>query len=309
MNVLIFGGAGYVGYELSKLFAERGDTVTVFDAFTNGDTNARKKIHVLAGVIVREGTIADADAVSEVFEASNPEVVYNLAALHYIPYCVEHPREVFATNYRGLQNIIVQMNKRPNTKFIFASSASVYGSPSAVCNLETPVEPNDIYGASKLAGEHLITFQLTNYVIMRLFNVYGKFDPHLHLIPKVAGAAVRDEQLELGTASALRDFVYVEDAAKAFFVAQNAPAGEKYIIASGETRSVKDVVERIYMLADSNGKVRYETKVNMRTKDASYLCGDSTKLRSLGWQPTVDFDKGLASVIAAARAAEEYPST
>jgi UDP-glucose 4-epimerase len=301
MRVLLFGGAGYVGYELTRSFVQNNDDVAVYDLFANGDERSRRKVSELAGVTVYEGTIADELAVRRAVDDFRPDVVYNLAALHYIPYCIEHPDEVFATNYRGLQNIIAAIRSKLEVKFIFASSASVYGSPNEICTLDTPTIPNDIYGASKLAGEHLIQFQLENYVIMRLFNVYGDLDPHPHLIPKVSRAAVRNETLELGTATAERDFVHVSDVAAAFYAARTAPAGEKYIIATGETHSVREVVDRIYSLAGSQGKVLYETATNMRAQDASYLSGDASKLRLLGWAPTIRFEDGLLSAIEAAR--------
>mgnify|MGYP000845848756 FL=1 len=300
MKVLIFGGAGYVGYELVKCFLDNGDTVAIYDAFCNGDTSAHDKVSALGSVTVFEGTIADKKAVRRAIEEFCPDVVYNLAALHYIPYCIQHPDEVYETNYQGLQNIIQVLRDYPQTKFIFASSASVYGSPDQQCTLDTPVDPNDIYGASKLAGEGLIKYQLSNFVIMRLFNVYGSLDPHPHLIPKVARAAVRGEDLELGAMEAKRDFVHVTDVARAFFVARNGCPGDTYIVATGETHSVKEVVDKIYQLSGSLGKVTYGTVGNIRAKDASYLSGDYSALRALGWAPMVQFDEGLRSAIDAA---------
>lgn len=302
MKVLIFGGAGYVGYELVKCFLDNGDTVAIYDAFCNGDASARDKVSALGSITVFEGTIADKKAVRRAIEEFCPDAVYNLAALHYIPYCIQHPDEVYETNYQGLQSIIQTLRDYPHTKFIFASSASIYGSPDQQCTLDTPVDPNDIYGASKLAGEGLIKYQLSNFVIMRLFNVYGSLDPHPHLIPKVARAAVRGENLELGAMESRRDFVHVTDAARAFFVARNAQSGDTHIIATGETHSVKEVVDRIYQLAGSSGRVIYGTSGNMRAKDASYLSGDSSALRALGWAPVVGFDDGLRSAIDSARA-------
>lgn len=301
MRVLIFGGAGYVGYELTRQCIKNHCEVAIYDSFSNGDIRARAKIAELSGVKVYENTIADAAGVAAAISEFRPDVVYNLAALHYIPYCIEHPEEVFATNYLGLQNIITVIRDHPNAKFVFASSASVYGSPKEKCTLDTPTVPNDIYGASKLAGEQLIQHQLKNYVIMRLFNVYGDLDPHPHLIPKVSRAAVNNEILELGTASAKRDFVYVRDVANAFFIAHASPKAQTYIVATGELHSVSEVVSHIYAKAKSQGKVCYETQTNMRAKDASLLSGDASKLRSLGWAPTVSFDEGIATTIDAAR--------
>lgn len=306
MKVLIFGGAGYVGYELVKCFLDNGDTVAICDAFCNGDESARDKVSALGAITVHEGTIADKNAVRQAIEEFSPDLVYNLAALHYIPYCIEHPDEVYETNYQGLQNIIQVLRGYPQTRFIFASSASVYGSPDQQCTLDAAVDPNDIYGASKLAGEGLIKYQLSNFVIMRLFNVYGNLDPHPHLIPKVARAAVRGENLELGAMESRRDFVHVSDVAQAFFVARNAQSGDTHIIATGETHSVKEVVDRIYQLAGSSGEATYGTASNMRAKDASSLCGDPSTLRALGWASAVGFDDGLRSAIDSARAEQRF---
>ena len=303
MKVLIFGGAGYVGYELAKRFIENGDSVVVYDSLCNGDPDARTKITALKGVILYEQSISDVNAVKDAIHTAQPDLVYNLAAVHYIPYCIENPEVVFSTNYQGLQNIITALKNFPTTKFIFASSASVYGSPNAQCTLDTPTNPNDIYGASKLAGEYLIKYQLANAGLRRLFNVSGELDPHPHLIPKVARAAVRNEVLNLGTATAERDFIYVKDVANAFFIARLGEPGRTYIIASGTTHSVKEVVDKIYELSGSTGEVHYETAGNIRSNDASYLSGDSSGLRELGWQPTVTIEQGLLTAIDAARRA------
>lgn len=301
MNCLIIGGAGYVGTELVRACLARDDTVTVLDNFSNGDSSAQARTAKL-GVNVIEGTIANEQVVREVIGQQNFDIIYHLAAIHYIPYCIEHPNEVFETNYRGLQNVITCIRELPKAPlFIFASSASVYGSPTETCTEATSLKPNDIYGSSKLAGEHLIEYQLENYVMMRLFNVYGELDPHPHLIPKIVKAATSDQTLELGTATAKRDFVYVKDVANAFYAARNAPKGSTYIIATGKTHSVSEAVDAIYRLSASKGTVIYDTAPNMRAADASNLCGDASRLRSLGWQPSVTFYEGLQTAIDAQR--------
>lgn len=297
MRILIFGGAGYVGQELVKMFSKATHEVAVFDNFSNGDTLAVRRLNKLKNVTIFQNTIANGSAVEEVITEFNPDVIYNLAALHYIPYCFEHPDEVFETNYSGLQNIISCLAKKPHVKFIFASSASVYGSHPNICNLATECLPNDLYGASKLSGEYLIKYQLENYVIMRLFNVYGNQDPHPHLIPKVIKAAVSNQNLNLGTAIAKRDFIHVNDVANALFVAINAPSKETYIVASGKSYSVKEIVEKIYKIANSSGIVTYDTIENIRSKDAPELMGDASKLESLGWSSSIELDEGLAAAI------------
>lgn len=301
MKVMIFGGAGYVGQELVKKFAEQHHEIAVYDSFTNGDLTAHSKLVVLDNITIFKHSVTDAKIVEKCVDAFKPELVYNLAALHYIPYCIEHPQEVFDTNYLGLQNILSSLVKSPHIKFIFASSASVYGSQNEQCSIDTPVSPNDIYGASKLAGEYLIKYQYKNYVLMRLFNVYGELDPHPHLIPKVVKAAVNNESLNLGTATAKRDFIHVKDVANALYIARKSAAEETYNVASGTAYAVKDIVDKIYTMTNSTGNVSFDTAENMRENDASFLSGDASKLIQLGWRTTVSVDDGIITAIEAYR--------
>lgn len=284
---------GYVGRELVHLYAaDSRHTVTVFDLNEQTHQKFPSNVHSIVG------DIRDAQLVKKTVADTQPSLVYNLAAIHYIPYCIEHPDEVVSTNITGTQNIIDALRPLKDTRFIFASSASIYGSPDSKA-VETDVyNPNDIYGASKVAGEVLIRTQLSNYVIIRLFNVFGKTDPHPHLIPKVVAKLSRGEKLELGTKKAERDFVYIDDAARGFYLAASAESGEIFNLGTGETHTVQEVVDTVQSATKSRSEIVFNTPANIRKKDADYLCADNTKIVSqLGWKSTVSFAVGINTTV------------
>lgn len=285
---------GYVGRELVQLFAAQPDTiVTIFDLQPNPGITFPANVHSIVG------DIRDGNQVKKVVADLQPDLVYNLAAIHYIPYCVEHPDEVVATNITGMQHIIDAVHPfGASTKFIFTSSASVYGSLASKARETDPYNPNDIYGASKVAGEVLTRTQLSNFVIIRLFNVFGETDPHPHLIPKVVSTLSKANPLELGTSATKRDFIYVKDAAKGFFAAANAFAGEVFNLGTGETHTVQEVVDTVREVTRSSSEIIFNTPANLRKKDADYLCADTTKIVStLGWKPTMSFKDGIKTTI------------
>lgn len=296
MKYLIIGGAGYVGQELVRLLTDKDADVVVLDAFKHG--NKASFIERFPEVEYIEADISEGEAVSSTVQRIKPDIIYLLAAIHYIPYCISHPDEVVATNIQGLQNTIDAIKLSvTNARLVFASSAAVYGSPTTKCTEETVSAPNDIYGYSKQMGEWLIRNQLTDYVILRLSNVFGRQDPIPHLIPKTAKFLKSNEPLELGNSVAKRDYVFVDDVASAFVYVASAPSGEIYNVSTGETHDVREVVNTLSKLTGSSSTITFETANNLRAVDADYLCSDNTKLQGLGWKPSVSFEEGLRTAI------------
>lgn len=300
MKIIIFGGGGYVGLELCKLLSRNSHDITIADNFSNGDAAARKKAFDL-GVSIAEVNIADTDEVNTVMQAFKPDIVYNLAAIHYIPYCITHPTEVFQANISGTQNIITSIKSLDHIKprLIFSSSASVYGSLDRPCREDDPYNPNDIYGASKVAGELLIRHQLDDYTILRFFNIIGGKDPHPHLTPKVIENVISNKPLRLGTRYARRDFVDVRDVADALYLAKDAPSNRIFNVGTGSTYSVEELVETVKEVINNHDfDVRYETPSNMRENDAPYLCADIEEAkRTLRWFPRHSFEDSIVSSI------------
>lgn len=298
-RVLVVGGLGFIGSEVVTGLYESGYEVVIIDNFFVGSED-RLNSDVRENVKIITADIRDAKLLEEILTQLTPDTVINMAALHYIPYCIEHPEETLAVNVEGTRNIIKAIKKVPHTpRFIMASSAAVYGAPTTSPQPETTqVCPVDIYGQSKKLCEEYITNELTDYILLRLFNTYGPNDPHPHLIPSII-SKLDTENVALGNPSSSRDYVYVKDVARAFVKAVQSPLTKKiYNVGSGETRTVKDVCDTIAAMISHPPEFTFNYKPQLRAHDPAILHADISRIsKELGWYPSVSFEKGLSEVI------------
>ena len=176
MRILITGGAGFIGSAIVPKLQSENHDVFVFDNLSFGN---REFINVADDHFFL-GDIRDTITVSNAIQTINPEIIIHLAAVHFIPYCNEHPFESSDINIRGTMNVLEAAKSLKNlTKIVFASTAAVYPiSKNAVAETDE-VRPLDIYGLSKLAGEQLLQkFQLQtgiDTICCRFFNAFGEF--------------------------------------------------------------------------------------------------------------------------------------
>ncbi len=299
-SVLIIGGAGYVGRAICHLLADEGISFKIIDLFMLG---ASSLDYVNGqGWDYEMADIRDETVLQDIVQAERPSHIIHLAAIHFIPYCNAHPEEVIATNVNGLQNVIdtiATLSDKP--KLVFTSSAAVYGGTATSYHEGSLLAPGDIYGMSKLMGEELIRKQVQDFAIARLFNVFGRSDPHAHLIPKVFTRLQSETSLELGNPHAERDFVHVDDVARALVtIALTSHDNPTFNIGTGTTRSVRETVKTIQELTDKlDVEVVYENETDMRPVDNQRLCADITHIATtLGWSPRYSFEAGLQTLSA-----------
>ncbi|MBC7943618.1 NAD-dependent epimerase/dehydratase family protein [Candidatus Saccharibacteria bacterium] len=296
-RVLVVGGAGYVGSAITKIHLEIGCKVMVFDNLSSGN---RERLPLQnENLIFYEGSIADIESISSAVEQFRPEVVFHMAALHYIPHCINDPELVIETNITGTLNVIAAIDKLPlKPKLIFTSSAAVYGAVTAAPQSITAIsQPCDIYGYSKMIGEHLVSTRYEDYVIARLFNVFGDKDPIPHLIPSIV-RQLGKEVIELGNPDSERDFIYVKDAARAFAaLAKQGKCQNVYNIGSGVCFSVKQATDIIKEMSGSSAEFVFQA-TERRKVDPKILCADITDIMSdTDWRPTITFEQGLRTVL------------
>lgn len=296
-KILVIGGAGYVGSVISRRLIDDGYIVMVFDDLSVGRLanlpmeNPRLSFY--------EGSICDKKTLSTAMTDFQPDTIFHMAAIHYIPQCIENPEKVIEVNVNGTQNIVSAvktMQSRP--KLIFTSSASVYGAvtPAPQCVTDIP-QPCDIYGHSKMMGEHIVSSQCDDYIIARLFNVFGDSDPTPHLIPSIV-RQLDQETIELGNSDSARDFIHVEDAARAFIaLAEQGVHKRIYNIGSGVSHSVSEVTQLLKVQAGS--KADFVFKSSKRRKiDPKILRANISEIKAdTGWQPAIDFAQGLKTVL------------
>lgn len=300
MKVLVTGGAGYIGGVAVERLVDRGDEVAVLDSLWRGHAPAVPDTARLVQCDIR-----DAAAVETTMRDIRPEAVLHFAAATLVPESVEQPAEYFATNVVGSHNLLVAMQKAGVAKFVFSSTAAVYGAPdNPIITEDAPLRPINPYGTSKLIVEQMLpAYEVAyglRYVVLRYFNVAGAtelhgedHDPETHVIPvalqtllgqrpvfKIFGT---DYPTEDGTA--VRDYVHVIDLVDAHLLALDKldTTLGVFNLGSRDGFSVRQIVEAVERVT---GRKLPAEESARRAGDPPVLIADSTRARTLlGWKP------------------------
>jgi UDP-glucose 4-epimerase len=305
MRLLVTGGAGYIGSVVAAQLLDAGHQVTVADNLSKGHDWA-----VPPGAAFVEVDLLDGPHLAEVV-AGGFDGVLHFAALSLVGESVTEPVRYFRTNVGGTMNLLDAMRDTDVGRLVFSSTAATYGEPEEVPILETAATlPTNPYGASKLAVDTAIGYECAasgprrvklGATSLRYFNVagasgpYGELhDPETHLIPLVlrAAAGLRDAIQIYGTdyptpdGTAIRDYIHVEDLARAHLLALDAIAPGThwvYNLGNGTGFSVREVVETARAVT---GRPIPAVEVGRRAGDPAVLVASSDRIKAeLGWVP------------------------
>ncbi|HQF43392.1 MAG TPA: GDP-mannose 4,6-dehydratase, partial [Ignavibacteriaceae bacterium] len=306
-NILVTGGAGFLGSHLVHQLLERGNKVTILDDFTHGKELHLKGIFNNPNLKVIKGSITNSHDVEKAFE--NCQVVFHLAVLD-LRQSIKEPEKVNDVVVNGTLNCLKAARDKKVELFVNCSSSEVFGTAQYVpMDEKHPLNPETPYAAAKVAQDvYTFSFGRTYglpWVTVRPFNMYG---PNSHwqgyrgeLIPKMIVRAMNKQPLVIfGEGDQTRDFIYVEDAAKGIIdVARNKKClNNHFNISTKKETSIKKIAETICKEFSLDPNV-YIQKQAPRPGDVMRLFGDNSKFQQLtGYVPQTSIEEGIHKTIA-----------
>ena len=301
MRVLVCGGAGYIGSNMTARLAAEGHEPVVFDNLSKGHKSAIGETEFV------EGDLADSRLLVETLEKYSIEAVMHFAAFIEVSESVRMPLKFYRNNLGCTENLLSAMETAGVEKFVFSSTAAVYGIPENVPIAEdSPTEPINPYGQTKLAVERMCHYQSRTgklaFAALRYFNACGAGNnagigedhrPESHLIPLTIQAAMgkrKDIKIygadyDTPDGTCIRDYVHIDDLCRAHLLALDwLDQGRELICNLGNEKghSVREVIETVKKVSGKDFKV---TEVSRRPGDPPRLTADATKARKeLGWK-------------------------
>ncbi|HEX6851501.1 MAG TPA: UDP-glucose 4-epimerase GalE [Candidatus Polarisedimenticolaceae bacterium] len=303
-DVLVVGGAGYVGSHVVRRLVEAGREVVALDDLSMGHRLA------VGGVPFVEGNFGDAARLAGVLGGGGARWIVHLAASALVGESVADPAKYYANNLVNTLTLLDAARRHDVEGIVFSSTAAVYGDPVEVPIVEQhPCAPTNPYGETKLAIERALGWYHRayglKYVALRYFNAAGAHpsgeigedhDPETHLIPRLIGATLQGgptvpifgEDYPTSDGTCVRDYVHVVDLAEAHVRAldaleRGAVEAEAFNLGNGEGFSVREVVDTVARISGRRPPVE---RAPRRAGDPAILVASSEKARRrLGWEP------------------------
>jgi UDP-glucose 4-epimerase len=313
MNILVTGGAGYIGGTVARLLLAQGHAITVYDNLCHS-----KRLAVADGVSFIEGDLADRGLLEGTLRKGRFDGVMHFAALIEAGESMKRPENYFRNNTASTLTLLEAMLATGHDRLVFSSTAACYGEPETSPIFEdAKLKPTNPYGESKLLIEHMLRWlnlaHNFKYASLRYFNVAGAIEgygeahePESHLIPLILDVALgrranikvfgRDYPTKDGTC--VRDYIHVRDLAEAHMLALGALSDTKsrliYNIGIGHGFTVLEVIESVRRVT---GKPIAVEEMERRPGDPAVLVASSDKIKTeLGWRPKfTELDEIIAS--------------
>jgi UDP-glucose 4-epimerase len=312
MNLLVTGGAGYIGGTVATMLMRAGHRVTVIDNLCHSRREA-----VPVGAEFVEADIEDRPHVESLLRELRPEGVLHFAALIEAGESMQKPEIYFRNNTASTLALLEAMHATGVQRLVFSSTAAVYGEPKSTPIEETAeLAPTNAYGESKLLVEHMLRWfhriHGLRYASLRYFNVAGALpgrgeahEPETHLIPLIldvalgrrASISIYGDDYPTPDGTCIRDYIHVVDLADAHILALSAlEQNERLILnlGNGNGFSVKEVVEAARRV--TGHPIPVELKPRRPGDPARLVASSERAKRELGWQPRFpQLDQILAS--------------
>lgn len=302
MNILVTGGAGYIGSILTEELVAQGHDVIVLDNLIQGH-----RVAVVPEATFTQADLGDREVLEDIFDHHSVEAVMHLAADSLVEYSMSEPGRFFWNNVACGINLLECMLKHAVKKLVFSSSAAVYGQPQEVPITEsTPVSPINAYGETKAMFERILHWYGQAYhlksISLRYFNVAGAskrfgevHNPETHLIPNIIKVALGQRDYipifgidyDTKDGGCVRDYIHVLDVTRAHILALNhleEGAGSRtYNLGNGEGYSVIEVIETARKI--TGAKIPVKVHPRRLGDPAKLVASPQLADLDLGWKP------------------------
>lgn len=306
MHILVTGGAGFIGSNLTHTFVSQGHQVTVVDDLSTG---SMEKIEtVMDKIRFVEADIADLDLMIEVM--NGVDVVFHEAALPSVPRSIDDPWKTNHHNTNGTLSVLIAAEKTGVGRVVGAASSSAYGNTPTLPKVETmPSIPMSPYAVSKYVGEMYANVFYRVYgletVMLRYFNVFGPRQdpdsPYSAVIPKFMALMLDGKSPSIhGDGEQTRDFTYIDNVIQANIKAATAPArqvaGRVFNVGCGDRVSLNDLMTALNNVMGTQIQAQYSEK---RAGDVRDSQADIAAAReAFGYDPTISLEEGLTRTLA-----------
>jgi nucleoside-diphosphate-sugar epimerase len=304
-SILVTGGTGFIGSEITKYLVNNNYKVTVFDNNSRGRTQRLRgiwgKIKFIKGDIRNKKQVY--------FATKNINSIIHLAYINGTKFFYSKPYEILEIATKGMINLIDACKINNIEEFYLASSSEVYQTPLKIPTDEKEMlkipdvyNPRYSYGGGKIISEllglHFAKKNLKKFIIFRPHNVYSGDMGNEHVIPefikRIENIKTDGKFLIHGTGNEKRSFIHIDDFIRAFDkIFKKGKNQEIYNIGTTEIIKIKDLAKKIAKIFNVNIKLN---RINLNIGGTNIRCPDITKLKKLGFKPRINIDEGLKKI-------------
>jgi len=302
-NILITGGAGFIGSHLVELLIKEGNYIIIIDNFNDyyegKDLNVQSAVknHGTKDYIIIKGDVTKKNIFNKI--TVNVDIIFNLAAQAGVRYSIENASEVAKNNIISVMNVLDYAVEKDIGKIVNASSSSVYGNPLYTpLDEDHPKKPISPYAVSKLCGELYCDYYFREYNLpvtsLRFYTVYGPRGRPDMAIRKFFNLMLHDNEITIyGNGTQLRDYTYISDIVNGLYLAAEKAesSGQVFNLGYSNPISVNDLVEKMYAISGKTRKIKY---IENQKGDVDITYSNTEKAKKiLNYHPQVNIDEGL----------------
>ncbi|MGH4138610.1 NAD-dependent epimerase/dehydratase family protein [Clostridium sp.] len=297
--MLITGASGFVGACLARRLLKENYKVHII---TRNTTNLWRLNDILKDIEIHNIDLLHSEKIAKLASTISIDKVYHLATYGGYHYQI-NLEDMMNTNVIGTFNLFKEFSRKGIEMFVNTSSSSEYGEKVEPMCEEMKVTPNNMYGASKVAGTILCsTYAKINkipLVTLRLFSPYGYYDAKTRLIPTVITACLLGKDIKLSKKDSVRDFIFIDDVVEAYLAASKLvnSQGEIFNVGSGTQYTIEEIARTIENLIAKDVKIYWEENFNRQYEPLMWVSDNKSAYEKLNWKPNVEIRDGLNNTI------------